>query len=227
MKCVFCESNEIQSRIIVKNKFAFAFPTNIPITPGHVLICPTRHVAFFDELTNEEIISIMDLRKQLRKSLMKVVGAEGFNYAWNEGVAAGQAINHLHLHIVPRKRGDAGITEYEPRKFLYRPGSRNKSPDEELNEVVKLVQSGLKTGMTSRKRPMKTAKENQTGGHAGLITLLIVVALASVLLVMSLRSSLGPLRTEDGIATTTSQDAIQAAEEAKKLIENNNRVFTP
>jgi len=74
---------------------------------------------------------------------------------------------------------------------------------------------------------MKIARENQAGGYAGLIALLIVVALASVLLVMSLRSSLGPLRTEDGIATTTSQDAIQAAEEAKKLIENNNRVFTP
>ncbi|HEY4498995.1 MAG TPA: HIT domain-containing protein [Candidatus Paceibacterota bacterium] len=144
MKCAFCESKDIQSRVIVRNELAFAFPTNIPITPGHVLVCPKRCVATFDELTNEEIISIMNLRKQLRESLKKVFGAKGFNYAWNEGGVAGQAVRHIHLHIVPRKEGDSGITDYEPRKFLYRPGSRETSPDTELNQVVALIMAGLK-----------------------------------------------------------------------------------
>ena len=86
----------------------------------------------------------MDLRKKLRASIIKILGVEGFNYAWNEGKIAGQAVNHLHLHIVPRKEGDAGITEYEPRKFLYRPGSREESPNEELTEIARLIEEGLK-----------------------------------------------------------------------------------
>ena len=141
--CAFCNSADVQKRIIIKNDLVFSFPTNIPITPGHILVCPIRCVASFDDLTQEELVALMDLRKKLRKAIIKTFGAEGFNYAWNEGEIAGQAVNHLHLHIVPRTKGDAGVTEYEPRKFLYRPGSREKSPDNELKEIVELLQRGL------------------------------------------------------------------------------------
>lgn len=64
------------------------------------------------------------MRERIVRALKNAFGAEGFHFAWNEGEAAGQRIPHLHLHIVPRKRGDEGIAEYEPREFLYRPGSR-------------------------------------------------------------------------------------------------------
>jgi diadenosine tetraphosphate (Ap4A) HIT family hydrolase len=47
------------------------------------------------------------------------------------------------LHIVPRKEGDDGISEYEPRKFLYRPGERETSPEEELIEVARQIQKNL------------------------------------------------------------------------------------
>ncbi|MBI4150334.1 hypothetical protein HY488_02940, partial [Candidatus Woesearchaeota archaeon] len=56
---------------------------------------------------------------------------------------AGQNISHLHLHIIPRKGGDAGITDYEPRKFLYRPGSRETSPENELRDVAALIRRAL------------------------------------------------------------------------------------
>ena len=79
-------------------------------------------------MTDEEIKAIFDLRLQLKKALTKILGAEGFNYAWNEGKLAGQSVPHFHLHILPRKEGDTGITKYEPREFLYRPGSREESP---------------------------------------------------------------------------------------------------
>ncbi len=69
--------------------------------------------------------------------------AEGFNLAWNEGKIAGQNVSHFHLHVVPRKIGDAGITEYEPRKFLYRSGSREESPDTELLAVANLIRSSI------------------------------------------------------------------------------------
>jgi diadenosine tetraphosphate (Ap4A) HIT family hydrolase len=55
MNCLFFELEEIKKRVIIKNKHAFVFPTNIPIVPGHLLICPNRCVATINDLTNEEL----------------------------------------------------------------------------------------------------------------------------------------------------------------------------
>ncbi len=142
-KCLYCTSEDIKKREIIRNELAWAFPTNIPIVPGHILICPIRCVADFEDLTDEEVKAIRDLQKELKKSLQKTFSATGFNYAWNEGEIAGQSIPHFHLHMLPRKEGDTGITEYEPRKFLYRPGSREISPGQELIEVAKEIKSNF------------------------------------------------------------------------------------
>jgi len=96
------------------------------------LVAPQRVVATIDELTPEELTDLFVLVKHVKDVLRQTVGAEGFNCAWNEGRAYGQSVPHLHIHIVPRTRGDAGITQYEPRQFLYRPGSRAESPTAEL-----------------------------------------------------------------------------------------------
>lgn len=142
-KCVFCSLPEIKAREIARNKYAWVFPTNIPIVPGHLLIAPIRCVATFDELSPEEVKAIFYLRKKMAKVLRKVFGAEGFNYAWNEGEIAGQNIPHFHLHMLPRKTGDSGITKYEPRKFLYRPGSREPSQEKELQSVRQIIKKCL------------------------------------------------------------------------------------
>jgi diadenosine tetraphosphate (Ap4A) HIT family hydrolase len=130
MDCLFCHNADINERIVFQDELVKAMPTNIPITPGHLLICPVRHVATIDELTEAELIAIKNLIVRLKNSLIKAFDAEGFNIAWNEGEMAGQSINHFHIHLVPRRTGDAGIYEYEPRKFLYRPGSRDVSPEQ-------------------------------------------------------------------------------------------------
>lgn len=141
--CVFCTNPGVKEREIIRNEYAWAFPTNIPIVPGHVLICPIRCVDNFNDLTGEEVVAIFDLQKKLKKSLQKTFSAEGFNYAWNEGEVGGQAVPHFHLHMLPRKEGDTGITEYDPREFLYRPGSRETSPDSELASVVEEIKKFL------------------------------------------------------------------------------------
>ncbi len=141
--CVYCTNTEVKSREIIRNEYAWAFPTNIPIVPGHILISPIRCVAKFEDLTPEEVSAIFDLREKLRASLIKSFDAEGFNYAWNEGKLAGQSVPHFHLHMLPRKTGDTGILEYEPRKFIYRPGERETSPEQELQEIVSLIRNNL------------------------------------------------------------------------------------
>jgi len=142
--CSFCTRPEIQERIIIKNKFAFAFPTNIPITQGHTLVAPVRCVSSFDDLTRGEVRALFLMRKRIVNALKRSFYAEGFHFAWNEGAVAGQSVPHFHLHIISRKKGDSGITKYEPRKFLYRPGSREPSPEKELQAIAKHVRDSLK-----------------------------------------------------------------------------------
>ncbi len=143
MNCPFCDTENISVRVIYKDDLIMAFPTNTPITPGHTLVCPARHLSKINELSNEETVAIKEFIVKLKEAMIKSFGAEGFNIAWNEGESAGQAVDHLHIHVVPRHAGDTGIYEYEPRKFLYRPGSRKESLDEELGDIAKLIQDNL------------------------------------------------------------------------------------
>ena len=144
MDCPFCKKEDIDPKIIYRNELVFSFPTNIPITCGHTLICPLRHVSKIDELTSEETEAINRLIIKSKIALKECFGAEGFNIAWNEGLTAGQSINHLHIHLVPRKSGDQGIYKYDPREFLYRPGSREKSPEAELVSIAGSIKKFIK-----------------------------------------------------------------------------------
>ena len=142
--CIYCNAPEIKERTLKRNDLAWAFLTNIPITPGHTLVAPVRHVEKFEELTDAERAAIFALAAEMKEALRATFGAEGFNQAWNEGALAGQSIPHFHLHIVPRKTGDEGITQYDPRKFLYRPGSREATPEAELQAVAREIAQKIK-----------------------------------------------------------------------------------
>lgn len=140
---VFTTLPEIKDRSIAENETAKAFLTNIPITPGHALVIPKRVVATVEELTEKELLDIFALATQVKNALRVTFGAEGFNSAWNEGEQYGQSVPHFHLHIVPRTPNDGGITEYEPRQFLYRPGSREASPESELAAVASNIRKNI------------------------------------------------------------------------------------
>ena len=143
MKHFDIENPRIRARLVAQNDLAFSFLSHIPIVPGHLLICPIRVVESSDELTFEEWKAILDLKRQVCHALKNTFNAEGFNFAWNMGKIAGQSVPHFHLHVVPRKEGDTGILQYEPRVFLYRPGSRAMSPSEELEQTAALIRSNL------------------------------------------------------------------------------------
>lgn len=142
-QCAFCSRPENKERTVLRTEFAWSFLTNIPITPGHTLICPVRCVATLEGLDPLEVVEIFEQLSLVKQGLRKMMGAEGFNIAWNEGEVAGQSVSHFHLHVVPRKPGDAGIVGDEPRKFLYRPGSREKSPEDELQATARLIRAQL------------------------------------------------------------------------------------
>jgi diadenosine tetraphosphate (Ap4A) HIT family hydrolase len=134
---------QVKERMIGKNSLAFSFLTHMPIVPGHALVCPIRIIETCEQLSHEEWSEILSLKYQICEALKKVFHAEGFNFAWNMGEKAGQTVPHFHLHVVPRRSGDTGILQYEPRVFLYRPGSRVISPSEELKQIAELIRGSL------------------------------------------------------------------------------------
>ena len=144
VRCPFCELPDIQERVVARNTLAWAFLTNIPITQWHTLVAPVRCVPGISALTHDELLAIFSLLKHVQQALVKTFSAEGFNYAWNEGQVAGQSVPHVHVQVIPRKSGDKGIYEYEPRHYLYLPGRERPISDlQELKEVAELIKQHI------------------------------------------------------------------------------------
>lgn len=102
--CPFCSLPP--SRIVLENERALAIRDGFPVSPGHTLIIPQRHVQSFFEATSEEVGDMLDLLKKAREGLQAELDPAGFNIGINDGEAAGQTVMHLHLHLIPRFKGD-------------------------------------------------------------------------------------------------------------------------
>ena len=78
-----------------------------PYAPGHLMVCPYRHIADYTETTDAEAAEMADLTRQAMRVVRSVSGADGFNIGMNQGPIAGAGIAaHLHQHVVPRWLGD-------------------------------------------------------------------------------------------------------------------------
>src|SRR6185369_12517487 len=94
------------SNVITSNAHATAIYDGFPVSPGHCLIIPKRHIASFFEATREEQVSLLDLLAEVQEVLEKERKPDGFNIGINVGEAAGQTVMHLHIHLIPRYAGD-------------------------------------------------------------------------------------------------------------------------
>ncbi|MBU3158528.1 HIT family protein [Clostridium frigoris] len=103
-KCIFCNINE--SEIIVENRYAVAILDHFPVNNGHCLIITKRHFANFFEATEEEIKAIYKLMHEVKQMFDIQYEPAGYNIGINVGTYAGQTINHLHVHFIPRYIGD-------------------------------------------------------------------------------------------------------------------------
>ncbi len=121
--CIFCELSEGPQEI--ENKFFYGKFDSYPVSPGHLLIIPKRHVETMFDLTEEERTALCNLVAEGKEMLEDKYHPDGFNFGVNQGVAAGQTIPHLHLHIIPRYTGDmaapeGGVRGVIPEKRKYR-----------------------------------------------------------------------------------------------------------
>jgi diadenosine tetraphosphate (Ap4A) HIT family hydrolase len=103
--CLFCSIPEEQ--VIASNELAYAIKDSSPVTEGHALIIPKRHVADYFGLSDSEILACNRLIKELQESIIAQDPlVAGFNIGMNAGAAAGQTIFHCHIHLIPRREGD-------------------------------------------------------------------------------------------------------------------------
>jgi diadenosine tetraphosphate (Ap4A) HIT family hydrolase len=77
-----------------------------PVSRGHTLIIPKRHVGSFFHLTDEERVALLALLSSAKGAVDAEFGPDGYNIGINDGAAAGQTIPHLHIHLIPRYSGD-------------------------------------------------------------------------------------------------------------------------
>lgn len=111
--CPFCLAPgiaEADSLVVARGDLVFAVLNLYPYNPGHLMVCPYRHVADYTDLTDEETVEVAAFTRTAMRVIRAVSSPHGFNLGMNQGAVAGAGIAaHLHQHIVPRWGGDANF----------------------------------------------------------------------------------------------------------------------
>ena len=104
--CIFCPNN-IKGKIIFRTDYFNIIEDEYPVNQGHMLVIPKRHIEDINQINHKEWVNLFfAIQLTKLKQLQKYPNCDGFNIGINEGKAAGQTINHLHIHIIPRYVGD-------------------------------------------------------------------------------------------------------------------------
>jgi histidine triad (HIT) family protein len=115
MSCVFCDiaSGHVKAEIVWRGEGALAFLDHRPLFPGHVLLIPDRHIVTLADLPADRIAPFFEAAQKLERAVESALEAEGSFVAINNRVS--QSVPHLHVHIVPRRKGDGLKGFFWPR----------------------------------------------------------------------------------------------------------------
>ena len=101
MACPFCEFD-----VVLESGLAYVRYDKFPVSEGHCLIIPKRHVETWFDMTKEEQKEVFELIDQVKTLLDEKYSPEGYNIGMNCGEVAGQTVPHAHIHVIPRYKGD-------------------------------------------------------------------------------------------------------------------------
>lgn len=125
MECLFCKFWKKQEKVLIHfNDSFYSFYDSNPVSKGHALIIPIRHVNSLTELVEKEQRDFFDALKKVKEVIDKSYHPDGYNIGANNGRVAGQTIMHLHIHLIPRYNGDVpnltgGVRNVIPGKGDY------------------------------------------------------------------------------------------------------------
>lgn len=125
MDCLFCRlaSKELSAEIIYEDDWAVGMLDVRPIAPGHALVVPKIHAQNILDLPDEAVGPLFLAVKKTTELIQKALKPDGFTIGINHGKMSGQAIDHLHVHIIPRFKNDGGrsihsVVENPPKESL-------------------------------------------------------------------------------------------------------------
>lgn len=132
--CIFCKivRKEIPAAIVHENHLTMAFLDIKGINPGHVLVIPKDHFDDFASTPVERLGDIAAVAQKVAKAAMRALGAPAFNIGVNNGAEAGQVVGHMHLHVMPRFKGD-GHEHWHGKPY----------PEGEMAEVARKIEAAL------------------------------------------------------------------------------------
>jgi histidine triad (HIT) family protein len=137
--CIFCKilRGESEVSLVYRDATCAAFMDTQPVNPGHLLVVSVRHAASLSELTEQEGAQIFRVAQRLAGALrLSGVKCEGINLLLADGEAAMQEVFHVHLHILPRYRGDGFAFKF-PTTYFQKPERK------ELNEIAEKIRHRL------------------------------------------------------------------------------------
>lgn len=114
--CIFCKiaNGEIPSKTLYEDEDFRVILDLGPVSKGHALLMPKEHAANLYELPDETAAKILVLAKKVAAHMTEKLQSDGFNLVQNNGEAAGQTVNHFHLHMIPRYANDGQILNWIP-----------------------------------------------------------------------------------------------------------------
>lgn len=143
--CPFCSPNVEKAKFAQSENF-IAIYNIAPILPGHVLIISKQHINKFMEVNDKHMTELIKFSRQIIRTLSKAFKTDSFNWTLQEGTAAGQTIEHMHIHIIPRQKNDLpepgdwypklNALETEIIDSLHRP----RHNDAEMESIVNYLQ---------------------------------------------------------------------------------------
>ena len=135
MSCVFCDiaSGKLPAEIVWQSDDAVAFLDSRPLFPGHVLLIPKAHIATLADLPAAQVGPLFQAVQKLESAVERALDAEGTFIAVNNRVS--QSVPHLHIHIVPRRKGDGLKGFFWPRRAY--------DNDEHLRETAEKIRRAL------------------------------------------------------------------------------------
>jgi histidine triad (HIT) family protein len=142
MNCAFCRivAGEVEAEVVWRSEDAIAFLDHRPLFPGHVLLIPAQHIATLADLPAAQVGPLFQTAQRLERAVEAALNADGSFIAINNNVS--QSVPHLHIHIVPRRKGDGLKGFFWPR--------RGYDGEEHLRETAARIRAALSASQGTR-----------------------------------------------------------------------------
>ncbi|HDD45997.1 MAG TPA: HIT family protein [Candidatus Aenigmarchaeota archaeon] len=130
-ECLFCKivAGQIPAEKVYEDSDVIAFLDINPRNPGHTLVIPKKHFSDLLEMDDEYAMKLFVAVKRIAKAIKDGIKADGISISQSNGRAAGQVVNHMHVHVIPRffNEGPVGLESILPTKKIDQGSMKNIS----------------------------------------------------------------------------------------------------